>query len=97
MTAADHIISRLMRIAAVVCLVAVLVITGVQAVHMHAGSAAFDSHCSLCMVSHCVPRPQAGFAVALPVRVVLHTRAVVSVLHTQSPVFRWFIRPPPAA
>ena len=86
-----------MRIAAVVCLVAVLVITGVQAVHMHAGSAAFDSHCSLCMVSHCVPRPQAGFALALPVRVILHTRAVVVLSHSGTGTFHFFVRPPPSA
>ena len=86
-----------MKIAAVVCLVAVLATAGVQAMHVHARSTALDAHCSLCMVSHCVLRPQGSFAIPLPVRLALHYQPTSVSASPHSGVFHWFVRPPPSA
>lgn len=87
---------------AVVCLVALLAMAAVQAVHMHPGASAaqngsLDAHCSLCMVSHCVLRPQQTYVVALPTRVLLHTRALYASPASRARIFDLFVRPPPAA
>lgn len=86
---------------AVVCLIALLAMAGVQAMHMHADTAAarngsLDSHCSLCMVSHCVVRPQQAYVLALPARVLLHTAALYASQTSQARIFDRFVRPPPA-
>lgn len=86
-----------MKTAAVVCLVAVLATAGVQAIHMHAGSSTVDVHCSLCMVSHCVVRPQSTYVVALPGRVVSVALSSFTSPVRQAGIFHWFVRPPPSA
>ena len=91
----------LRRIAASVCLAALLAMAAVQAVHMHASAASaknggVESHCSLCMVSHCVLRPQQTYVLSLPARIRLHTPAAYAPQVSKTSIFDWFVRPPPA-
>ena len=94
--------SLLRHVAAFACLAAILTLAGVQAVHMHPDAAtapvgSMDSHCSLCMVSHCVLRPQHSFAFTLPARVVLQLAAAYAPQRSHSAIFQMYVRPPPAA
>jgi hypothetical protein len=97
LSAKHEFITRLMKTAAVVCLVAVLATASVQAIHIHAGSTRLDSHCSLCMVSHCVLRPQSSFVISIPARVVHLSLASFTSSVLRSGIFYWFVRPPPSA
>lgn len=87
------------KVAAVVCLAAVLAVAGVQALHMHAQSSlngSLDTHCSLCLVSHCVLRPQQAYVVAVPLRVLYRPRAPQTAQALQPRIFDRFVRPPPS-
>jgi hypothetical protein len=91
----------LRKTAATVCLAALLAMAAIQAVHMHANAAStqnggVESHCSLCMVSHCVLRPQQAYVLSLPARIRLRTPAAYAPQVSQSRIFDWFVRPPPA-
>ena len=82
------------------CLALIVVLAGVQAVHFHldlqSQPGSLDSHCTLCVVSHTVSRPQSTYVVALPVRFQPSSVVVQAPRQSQTAIFQLFVRPPPA-
>lgn len=84
-----------------VCLVAVLVLAAVQAVHFHldlrAQSGTFNTHCTLCVVTHTASRPQQTYVIGAPVRFQAPRVIAQAPRRSQHVPFRLFVRPPPVA
>lgn len=89
------------RAAALLCLAAIVSLAGVQALHIHmelqARAGSLDTHCTLCVVSHTVVRPQQTYVVTLPVRVQASRVIAQAPRQSHIAIFQLFIRPPPAA
>lgn len=84
-----------------ICLVAVLALAAVQAVHFHLDlqtqSGTLNTHCTLCVVTHTVSRPQQTYVLGVPVRFRPPRVVAQAPRRSQHVPFRLFVRPPPAA
>lgn len=84
---------------ALLCLAAVLALSGIQALHVHRQqqSGKAEALCTLCVVSHTLLRPQQDCLFVAPVGLPAPRVMARVSLHSQTSIFRWFVRPPPAA
>jgi hypothetical protein len=86
-----------LRWIAVSCVLLALLLSGLEATHMHAGASSSSNPCAVCISAHA----NAPAVIFHPLPVVYAVDAVVIPLQTEgkstSPELQLFIRPPPAA
>lgn len=94
-----HCINR--RFLATLCLIGILALAAVQAVHFHpdlqAQSGSLNTHCTLCVVTHTASRPQQTYVIGVPARFQPPRVVAQAPRRSQHVVYRLFVRPPPTA